>query len=109
MSEHYLLIASRDPYTHGAAGRCYALASDLARQGRRVSVFLVQNGVLPARPGGATAELEALARAGVPIRADALSLRERGIDPARLCEGVEAASLDAVIGALENGARVLWH
>jgi sulfur relay (sulfurtransferase) complex TusBCD TusD component (DsrE family) len=109
MSEHYLLIASRDPYTHTSALRCYELATLLARGNGRVTVFLVQNGVLPARPRGTSEELEALARSGVRIVADELSLRERGIAPENLASGIEASSLEPVIEALESGAKVLWH
>jgi sulfur relay (sulfurtransferase) complex TusBCD TusD component (DsrE family) len=109
MSEHYLLIASRDPYTHGGAGRCYELAAQLAGEGHRVTLFLVQNGVLPARPSPASGELERLARQGIRVLADELSLRERGIEAARLAPGVSGAPLDVVIEALEAGAKALWH
>jgi sulfur relay (sulfurtransferase) complex TusBCD TusD component (DsrE family) len=109
MNDRYLLIASRDPYTQSGTRRCYELASELARGPGRVTVFLVQNGVLPARPNGASTEFEALVRSGVRIVADELSLRERGISPRRLSAGVEAASLEIVVEALEDGAKVLWH
>ncbi len=109
MNEPYLLIASRDPYTHTAALRCYELAERLADEGQRVTLFLVQNGVLPARPGAASGTLEALTRRGIRVLADEFSLRERGIAPARLAAGVEAASLEFVVEALEHGARALWH
>ena len=109
MEPHYFLIASRDPWTHLAARRCYELAAQLAGEGRRVTLFLVQNGVLPARPGEGSRELSALARRGVRVLADELSLRERGIEPPALAAGVEPAPLEVVIEALEDGARALWH
>jgi sulfur relay (sulfurtransferase) complex TusBCD TusD component (DsrE family) len=109
MSEHYLLIASRDPYTHTSTRRCYELAGQLSRANARVTVFLLQNGVLPARPRGASEALEALARSGVRVVADELSLRERGIALEGLAPGIEATSLEPVIEALESGAKVLWH
>jgi len=109
MDEHYLLIASRDPYTHASARRCYDLAAQLAREGARVTVFLVQNGVLPARPNGASDDLAALSHSGVRVVADDYSLRERGITPQGLAPGIEATSLELVIEALESGAKVLWH
>ena len=107
MQADYILIASRDPYTHVAARRCYELAVQLVDEGSRVTLFLVQNGVLPARASGATRELARLARRGVRVLADDFSLRERGISG--LAKGVEPASLEAVIEALERGARALWH
>lgn len=109
MQPDYFLIASRDPYTHGSARRCYELAARLADEGCRVRLFLVQNGVLPARPGAAPCELGDLVRRGVPVLADAFSLRERGIAPHPLAAGVEPASLEVVIEALEHGAQALWH
>jgi sulfur relay (sulfurtransferase) complex TusBCD TusD component (DsrE family) len=109
MTRHYLLIASRDPFSHAAAQGCYQLATRLAGDGQRVTLFLVQNGVLPARGGPGSAALQDLARRGVRVAADELSLRERGIDPSRVAGGVEPASLDLVIDALAHGARALWH
>jgi len=109
MSSHYLLVASRDPYTHVGTRRCYELASQLAGEGHRVTLFLVQNGVLPARSHGVASDLAALAAASIRVVADELSLRERGIAPARVPAAIECASLDVVIEALESGARVLWH
>jgi sulfur relay (sulfurtransferase) complex TusBCD TusD component (DsrE family) len=109
MSHPFLLIASRDPYTHGGTRHCYQLAARLAGEGHPVTLFLVQNGVLPARAGAVSGELSALARCGVRVLADELSLRERGIDPGRLSPGVAASPLDAVIEALAGGAKALWH
>ena len=105
----YVLIASRDPYTHASARRCYELASALAEEGNRVTLFLVQNGVLPARPSAGSAELARLAAGGVDIRADDFSLRERGISESALAPGVSVAPLDLVVEALAAGAKVLWH
>jgi sulfur relay (sulfurtransferase) complex TusBCD TusD component (DsrE family) len=104
----YFLIASRDPYTSTSARRCYELASALAGEGNAVTLFLVQNGVLPVRPGASPPELEALARQGVRVLADEFSLRERGI-AGGLAAGVAAAPLEAVIEALEAGAQLVWH
>ena len=46
----YLLIESRDPFDSNDTGFCQDLAKQLAG-GNEVTVFLVQNGVLPARAG----------------------------------------------------------
>jgi sulfur relay (sulfurtransferase) complex TusBCD TusD component (DsrE family) len=106
---HYLLIASRDPHTAASAGRCYELASALAGEGNHVTVYLIQNGVLPARPSPASRDLTALARRGIRVLADDFSLRERGIPDTALAEGVLPAPIDAVVDALAAGARVIWH
>ena len=105
----YLLIQSRDPLESSDATYCYDLAVGLARQGAPVTLFLVQNGVFPARRSASTADLEAVVRAGVEVLADDFSLRERGIQRNRLPAGVAAAPIDTVIDRLIEGRKAFWH
>ncbi len=105
----YLLIESRDWFGRSSDGFCADLAKRLARQGDSVTVFLVQNGVLPARAGARAPGLAELARSGVEVLADAFSLRERGIATDRLAPGVKPAPLEIVIDRLAQGAKTLWH
>jgi hypothetical protein len=105
----YLLIESRDPFTSGEVGFCRDLSRRLAAGGDQVTVFLVENGVLPARSGAADAGLTELAQAGVEVLADDFSLRERGIPPDRLRPGVKSAAIDVVIDRLAAGAKAIWH
>ncbi len=105
----YLLIESRDPFAWRDVATCYELAADLCRRGNEVVLFLVENGVLPARRGARAEGLIAAASAGVVILADEFSLRERGIAPDRLIDQVEASALDVVVDELAGGAKTLWH
>lgn len=105
----YLLIGSRDPFDSNDAKNLYDLASGLTRQGNEVTLFLVQNGVLPARPSANSAALTDLANAGVEVLADDFSLKERGIAADGLAEGVQAASLDVVVDQLADGRKAIWH
>lgn len=105
----YVLIASRDPFESADVAYFYDLAAALARAGHAVSLVLVQNGVLPARPGRRSAALTRLAEANVQVVADAFSLRERGIAAESLAPGVRPAPLDVVIDGLAQGAKALWH
>ena len=105
----YLLIESRDPFDSNDVRFCFDLAQQLAAARHEVTLFLVQNGVLPARPGAHSGDLARLAGAGVRVLADNFSLRERGIDAGRLASGVAAAPLDTVLDALAEGAKVIWH
>ena len=105
----YLLIESRDPFDSNDTHFCCDLAQQLAAANNEVTVFLVQNGVLPARPGARSGDLTKLAGAGVTVLADSFSLKERGIDDKRLAQGIAAAPLDAVLDALAAGAKVIWH
>ena len=105
----YLLIESRDPFETNDVAYFYDLALGLAGEGNEVTLFLVQNGVLPARPSARSAALTDVAGAGVEVLADEFSLRERGIVPDRLAAGVNAAPLDIVIDQLAEGRKALWH
>jgi intracellular sulfur oxidation DsrE/DsrF family protein len=105
----YLLIESRDPFDSNDTGFCVDLARQLAAAKNEVTVFLVQNGVLPARAGARSGDLGKLAGAGISVLADSFSLRERGIDEKRLAAGIAAAPLDVVLDALAEGAQVIWH
>ena len=106
----YLLIASRDPFAYNDVGHYYDLASGLAQSGNEVTLFLVQNGVLPARRGTSKNDaLAAVSAAGVTVLADDFSLRERGIVGERLSDGVTAAALDTVIDQMADGAKTMWN
>jgi sulfur relay (sulfurtransferase) DsrF/TusC family protein len=103
----YLLIASRDPFESKGADGFFDLAVGLAREGHGVTVLLVQDGVLAARPSRVSDRLATLSAAKVEVLADEFSLRERGID--RLTAGVRAAPFDTVVDRMEAGCKPLWH
>lgn len=104
---NYLLIESRDPFESHDVGYYYDLAKGLVDAGNEVTLLLVQNGVLAARPSAHSATLSALRKSGVKVLADDFSLRDRGI--ATLAEGVAAAAIDIVVDHLEAGHKTLWH
>jgi DsrE/DsrF/DsrH-like protein len=107
---NYLLIESRDPFESVVVPRQYDLAVSLATAGNAVTLFLVQNGVLPARAGGVHSRLlTAASKAGVQVMAEEFSLRERGIAPGKLAVGVRSADLSVVIDQLAEGRKALWH
>jgi predicted peroxiredoxin len=105
----YLLIESRDPFDANDVANFYDLAEGLVRDGSEVTLFLVQNGVLPARQGSRSKALASVAAAGVEVLADEFSLRERGIPSDRLVSGVTPAPLDTVVDQLAEGRKALWH
>jgi hypothetical protein len=106
MSE-YLLIESRDPFESNDVGYYYELARGLRESGNLVTLLLVQNGVLAARPSAQAPGLIAIANAGVKILADDFALKERGIT--KLRDGVQVAPIDVVVDHLEAGHKTLWH
>jgi intracellular sulfur oxidation DsrE/DsrF family protein len=103
----YLLIESRDPFESNEVGYYYGLASGLAEAGNQVTVLLVQNAVLAARPSAQTPQLRALIGSGVKVLADDFALKERGIT--KLLDGVEIAPIEIVVDHLEAGHKTLWH
>jgi hypothetical protein len=105
--DHYLLIESRDPFESNDVAYFFELTKGLVDAGNDVTMFLVQNGVLAARPSAHSATLTALGQSGVAILADDFSLRERGIS--KLAEGIVAAPIDVIVDHLEAGHKTLWH
>jgi len=105
----YLLIASRDPFTSPSTREVYELASALSERGHRVTLFLIENGVLAARGSADYGALREIAAAGVRVLADEFALRQRAIPAHALLTGVEAAGLELVIDALAAGAKTIWH
>lgn len=105
----YVIVESRDPFEHHGVRATYELARSLVKGGRRVTLFLVQNGVLPSRQGTASTQLAELKEGGVEVLADTFSLRERGIPPERLAGGVSPAEIGTVVDALVGGRTVLFR
>jgi hypothetical protein len=104
----YLFIESRSPWESGDVAYCYELARGLAEAGHDVTLYLVQNGVLPARKGARDVGLPA-AGSKVEVLADDFSLRERAMVAQGLAAGVNPASIDRVVDLLAGGARAVWH
>ena len=103
----YLLIESRDPFESNDVAYFYELAKGLVEAGNKVTLFLAQNGVMPARPSAHSATLEGLARSGVTVLADDFSLKERGIT--KLADGVASSPIDVIVDHLAAGHKTLWH
>ena len=105
----YLLIESRDPFESNEVTRTYNFAMALAGAGNDVTLFLVQNGVLPTRSGAQVEGLAAVAGSDVTVLADDFSLRERAIGAGQMAAGIAAAPLEVVIDQMADGAKTLWH
>jgi sulfur transfer complex TusBCD TusB component (DsrH family) len=103
----YLLIESRDPFESNDVNYYCDLARGLADAGNQVTVFLVQNAVLAARPSARSPALRSLIGSPVNLLADDFSLRERGI--AKLADGIKIATIDTVVDRMEAGDKTIWH
>ena len=108
----YLLIESRDPFEYSDTTYMYQMAGDLVSNGNRVTLFLIQNGVLCARSNVKDNPLTALRRESPSVRveADDFSLRERGISTTGLADGVTVSSVDNLVDQLvQSDIKVVWH
>jgi len=105
---NYLLIESRDPFSTQAVLGHVELAVGLRRAGSAVSLYLVQNGVLPCRPGADGEALHGALAAGVEVLADDFSLRERGIGESDITRGVKPAGIDVIVERLAASWKVLF-
>jgi sulfur transfer complex TusBCD TusB component (DsrH family) len=105
----YLFIESRDPFESHDSQALYDLIQGHAEEGHEVAVFLIQNGVLPARKGSKYAErLAELTQSGVTVLADDFSLRERAIW--LLVDGVSLSPVETLVDlALTKGTKTIWH
>jgi hypothetical protein len=104
----YLLIESRDPFSDRAVDGHVELAVGLRHSGAEVTLYLVQNGVLPCRAGADGEGLHEALSAGVEVLADDFSLRERGIRDADVARGVKPASIGLVVERLADAWKVLF-
>ena len=105
---NYLLIESRDPFSTQAVASHVELAVALRRAGSRVTLYLVQNGVLPCRAGADGDALNEALAAGVEVLADDFSLRERGIRDADVARGVKPAAIGLVVERLADSWKALF-
>ena len=106
---HYLILESRDPYDFTDWSNMQQVITDLKRGGHEVTLFLLQNGVLPARKGtpfeNYFTEIHAL---GITTFADFFALQERGIQ--ELSNYVEKSNLDHLIQlCLTPNTKSIWH
>ena len=106
----YLVVETRDPFDSNDVDDVYDLATGLADDFNDVTVFLVQNGVLPVRKKSAAAKRVAQLAKKVTVLTDDFSLRERGIEVDEVVDGVRASDIDTLVDLIaEDGRKVIWH
>ena len=106
----YIFIESRDPFESRDTRFVEEIAVALKQAGHEVTVFFVQNGVLPTRSNARSSYVACLTRNGVRLLADDFSLAERGIRSTELVAGVQSANIDLLVDAmLEVNTKAIWH
>ena len=107
--QNFLMISSRDPFEHADTLSFYETCDSLKDAGADVTLFLVQNGVLPARTCKHSKSIEKLLEKGVKVVADRYALEMRGLKEGSLVSGVKADEISVVIDHMANGSKVVWH
>ncbi|MCG8334868.1 MAG: DsrH/TusB family sulfur relay protein [Proteobacteria bacterium] len=107
----YVLIESRDPFDSRDCDWLFETALGLTDSGAKVTVYMIQNGVLAARKHSAYADrLTTLASAKVEVLADSFSLRERAISEQKLVSDVQESDVDHLVELImEDGSKPIWH
>ena len=106
----YLFIESRDPFESRDTRFVEETAVALKQAGHEVTVFFVQNGVMPTRSNARSSYLACLTRAGVKLLADDFSLAERDIRSTELLAGIQPANIDRLVDSLlQENTKAIWH
>ena len=107
----YLLIESRDPFDSRDSDQFYEIAQGLAEGGNDVTLFLIQNGVLPTRKESThAARLSELARSRVKLMADSFSWKERGIRSEEMVSEARSSDVGELVDRLlTDGTKAIWH
>jgi hypothetical protein len=105
----YLVIEPGVPCDSSDSDYFAELVQGIAGLGNETVLFLVQNGVLPARKGSKHNEVLAkLVKDKVQVLADGFSLRERAAR--NVANGMKLAHVDRLVELLlEPGIRTIWH
>jgi hypothetical protein len=106
---HYVLIETRDPFDSADVDSVFTLAGRLG-DAADVSVYLVENAVLPARAASSAAARITSLAGRTTVLADDFSLRQRGIGVHELAPGVAPASIDRLVELITApGSKAMWH
>ncbi|MDP9465405.1 MAG: sulfur reduction protein DsrE [Actinomycetota bacterium] len=105
----YVLIETRDPFESADVESLFELAGRLGATAD-VSVYLVENGVLPVRATSSAAPAITALAARATVVADDFSLRQRAIGAGDLAPGVAPASIEHLVELITTpGCKAMWH
>lgn len=107
----YLFIESKEPFESKDTAQVYGLLKELSRDGHKLSLFLVQNGVFSSRKNAQMNLFSDLLKDNnISIYADDYSLEERGITSEEMASEVKVASMDHLLDLLmADTCKAIWH
>ena len=105
----FLIVESRDLMEYRDGEFALGLAEQLKKKGHEATLFLVENATLAARKGSeAASKLTTLAKGGVKILAEDISLQVRGVT--ERAEGVSESNMETLAELVLNGSdQVIWY
>lgn len=106
---NYFFVQSQDPYTDRVTDDQFSLMTQLAGEGKEVSLFLTQNGVIPAAFQAESPVFDKLLDQKIKIYADKFSLEQREIAETELKRNIESAEIHVVVQAMLAGDKVIWN
>ncbi len=104
-----LLVLSKDPYTTEIPNLVLDIGLNAkAKNGSKVSLYLVEDGVTAARKSEFGNKLLDAKKKGIRILADDKAVQSRGLD-GNLVPGVEIKEISALLDHIvEDNTRVAW-
>ena len=106
----YLLIETKSPLEGGEYA--FDLGKQLRNERHDVTIYLIQDAVFAARRKFQQGEtlLADARRHDLPVLADEVSLRQRGVTGERLSSGVRTSNMDELVDLLmERADKAIWH
>lgn len=109
LMSQYLLIETRSSWEGRDVREFLKTAGQLRQLGHVVHVFLIQNGVIMAKPG-AEPFITDLLKSGIGIWADDFSISNRNLKRTRLLPDVKIAGMDQLVKFLTDPEwKTIWH
>ncbi len=108
--EHYLLVESRSLLDGGRYA--FDLGKELRAVPRRVTIYLVQDGVYAAVRGGEAAQrlLDSAHADGIAVLADEASLQRRGIASSDVSDRARIGTMDELVDLVTAQVdKAIWH
>lgn len=105
---NYLIINSKDPHNDKSLDQDLSFMQDLLRNGHRVELMLIQDGVYASQENVKIADVEKFMDIGGRVFVDDFSLKLRNLDSSGVKEGVVINSIAIVVEALLDKYKVIW-
>lgn len=106
----YFLVVSRSPWENNEVYGVLDLAEQLGRDGHRVDLLLIQNGVLLAQEAVEPRFRRLMAQPDMHVWVDGFSLQSRALPLQALPAGMQVIEMEQVVRLLTRpGCKPIWY